>query len=397
MARNSLYRFSSSENLSRAWEDMFNASRKNKRDGFGFDGISINKFKENESLNIFRLSNLLRKKEYQPQLLIPHFIPKSNGKDRVICVPSVVDRLVQRALLSFLITNGYGFVNSVSYGFVKGRTVSMAAQKAIEYRKSKPWVYKADISAFFDRIDRGILTEYVKKNIRLSALYPIMEEIINTEIYCRHDGVVKRINKMGIKEGIGLRQGMPISPYLANLMLLEFDRSIQKKGISMIRYADDFIVFSDSESECYDIHKYCVEELSRIGLDIHPIGDSDKTVIASPSDTIEFLGLGLSKISDGYTLKVTHNQLESIKNKIFMIGDLDYCMKNGIHISKLTERLDDMVSGYSGAYHVCSNHDQLIDVLNSARNETMTRLFVRNFGIEYKSLSMKHKKFLQIC
>ncbi len=396
MAKNAFNDFSSTNHLSQAWGEMFSASKKRKRDGFGLDGVSLNDFKQNEDESIYRLSNDLRQSKYIPQLLNPHFIPKTNGKDRLICVPSVHDRLVQRALLSQLHDKGYGFVNNISYGFVKGRSVNMAATKAIEHREKKQWVYKADISSFFDEIDRDILIGRVKKKVRLRSLHSIMESVINTEVYCRHDGITRRIKKLGIKKGVGLRQGMPMSPYLSNLMLMEFDQKIQAKGISMVRYADDFVAFASSESECEEIHELCVEQLAKEGLNIHSLNTSSKTVIARPSEPIEFLGLELSHTSDGYKLKVSQNQCNSIKQKILQLSDLDYCIMQGVSISRLTRKLEDTISGYYGAYGLCSNLDQLTDVVESAKNLAMSRLFVDEFGIDYKLLTEKQKKFLEI-
>lgn len=397
MSKNALDDLSSTKYLSHAWDDMFSASKKRKRDGFGLDGISLNNFKNNEDKFIQHLSNDLRSKQYFPQCLKPHFIPKTSGKDRVICVPSVPDRLIQRTLLTLLHDKGYGFVNEISYGFVKNRSVSMAASKAIEFREKKPWAYKADISAFFDKIDRSILIDRVRKKIRLRSLHPLIESIVNTEIIYRHKGVQKRIRKLGIKDGVGLRQGMPMSPYLANLMLLEFDKEIEARGISMVRYADDFVAFASSESECKDIHELCVGLLANEGLDLHPLNQSEKTVICNPYETIEFLGLGLAYNSCGYSLEVTKKQRDSINQKILELSDLDHCMKQGISISKLTRKLEDMISGYYGAYYgLCSNYEQLSDVMEAAKNKAMSTLFIKQFGIDYESLTSKQKCFLEI-
>ncbi len=376
---------------------MYKDSKLRKRHGFGSDEISLNSFKANADLYIKDLSVSLRKNSYTPNSLLPHLIPKPSGSDRVICVPTVHDRLVQRALIQYLHTKGYGFENSISYGFVKNRSVSEAAMKAIEYRKQKPWAYKADISSFFDSINRDILVEQVRKKIRLTTLHPIITSIINTEIYSHHSGVKKRIKKLGIVPGIGLRQGMPASPYLANLMLFEFDKEIEKMRIPMVRYADDLIAFGNSEKECKEIHEKCVELLAKEGLNIHPIAKSSKTMIAEPSEPIEFLGLSLSPdTKNGYSLIVADKQLNAIKQKILELGDLDHCIKQGISISKLTRKVDDSISGYLGAYSICNNTEQLEQTINSAKSLAMSRLFVDQFGIDFKSLTNKQKQFLEL-
>lgn len=396
MSKSAFSELVSEQHLSSVWGDMYKSSKPKKRNGYGIDGISINQFRDDEALIIKRLSSDLLANRYRPQLLNPHFIPKSNGKDRVICIPTVTDRLIQRALLQFLHKKNYGFENSISFGFVKGKSVKMAAQQAIEYRDFKPWAYKADISSFFDNIDRKLLIRQVNKKIRMRSLHPIITSIINTEILCRHSGESKKVRKLGIKTGTGLRQGMPASPYLANLMLLDFDRAIESSGIPMVRYADDLIAFANSEQECIDIHNKCTLLLEKEGLMIHPISATGKTQIAKPSNTIEFLGLGLAPSRGSYNLIVTVEQFNSIKQKILQFSDLNYCIKNNISISKLTRKLEDKVNGYYGAYGLCDNFDQLSHTIEAARSEVMSKLFVKQFGIDYKSLTNKQKQFLEI-
>lgn len=397
MAKNGLNSLADKKFLHDCWKELYQASKKRKRDGSGIDGVSLNYFKDHEMEFIRQVSSVLKTKSYSPQPLLPHFIPKPNGKDRVICVPTVQDRLIQRAMIKFLNDRGYGFRNSISYGFVKGRSVGRAAELAIEKRAVNQWVYKADITQFFDTVDRDILLEKISKKIRLRSLHPLIEKIVRTEILYRHQGVEKRINKLGIKKGVGLRQGMPASPYLANVMLSDFDRMIEKHKLPLIRYADDIIAFGASEGECRRIHDICSDLLNDEELFIHPVGDNQKTVIANPTETVEFLGLGLAKVDDGYQLIVTDKQLQSLKQKILQVADMDYCRKNKITISGLTRMLSDKIAGFLSAYDLCSNGEQLDHCLKAAKSLALKNLFVNEFGISYEELTKKQKYFLEIA
>lgn len=382
--------------LNECWLDLYGRSKKRKRDSFGVDGISINSFKSNPKALIDSISSDLKANTYSPDLLIPHFIPKANGKDRVICVPTIPDRLVQRALLRLLHEKGYAFSNSINFGFVKGRSVSDAAERAVLMRTQQPWVYKADIAQFFDTIDRDLLLEKVRKKIRLSSLHHLIEQIIRNEIYCKHAGITKRITKMGIKKGTGLRQGMPASPYLANVMLSDFDKEIEKRKLPLIRYADDIIAFGKNREECERIHEICTSLLNDEKLFVHPVGSNKKTTIASPTETVEFLGLGLAQSNGGYELIVTENQLGSLRQKIMQVSDLDYCLKSGISISKLTKQIGYMIDGYISAYEICSNHEQLEHSVLSAKSLALKQLFIKGFKIDYERLNNKQKRFLEI-
>ncbi|MFT6435120.1 MAG: group II intron reverse transcriptase/maturase [Candidatus Azotimanducaceae bacterium] len=396
MSQNALFSVSSMQHVSFVWSEMYKDSKRSKRDGYGLDGISINQFKADETASIKHLSRNIRNNTYKPQNLSPYFIPKPDGKDRVICVPAVVDRLVQRAVLNFLHSNGYGFENSISYGFVQNQSVPKAAKRAIELRSALPWVYKADITAFFDTVDRNKLLNKVRRKIRVSSLHSLLELFVRSEIHHRNISSKKRVKKMGIRSGVGLRQGMPVSPYLANIYLNKFDKEIEKLNIPMVRYADDIIAFASSEEECIRIHTICSELLAREGLQIHPIDEGKKTVIASPEEDVEFLGLGLKFKDNDYTLVVTEEQLNSIQNKVLEMSSMEYCLKNGISLSGLMRKLDDRINGYYGAYGICSNKEQLAHALNSVKSKSITRLLTDEFNIDYRGLTNKQKRFLQI-
>lgn len=375
---------------------MYADSSGPRRNSFGVDGVSINDLKQDQQASLFKLSRAIRSLGYQPSPLLPHFIPKPDGKDRVICVPTVSDRLVQRALLAQLIGEGYGFNNAISYGFVKGRSVRHAALRAVELRGQCPWAYKADISSFFDMIDRQHLMDVVRTKVGLRSLHPIIRLIASTEISYRNYSVEKRVRKIGIERGVGLRQGMPLSPYLANVMLISFDRAVEKKRIPMVRYADDIIAFANSREECEDIHNFCSGLLEEIGLSVHRLGESSKTQIVEPAEVVEFLGLGLERAKAGYRLVVTQRQLDAIKQKIFNFSDLDFCLSNKITLSKLMSKINNSVDGYREAYKLCDNSLHLDHVLESAKSQVLKTLFSKHFGIDFSALSAKKKEFLEV-
>ena len=177
MSRNALFQLSSFSHLHSTWREIHRNTGLKSRDGFGLDGVSINSFKKSEQENVKNISRVLRDGSYRPGLLLPYFIPKASGKDRVICVPTIVDRIVQRAMLNVLDKRGYTFKSQISYGFIKGRSVKDAARKGTSLRQKRPWVYKADISAFFDAIDRGLLIDKINKKVRLPTLQPIIKEM----------------------------------------------------------------------------------------------------------------------------------------------------------------------------------------------------------------------------
>ncbi len=378
---------------------MLKQTPKQKRNGFGIDGISINRFAQTRDESISHIARKVRNNEYKASPLKPHFIPKPNKKERVICVPTVSDRLLQRSVLQHLNEKGYTLDNDISYGFIKGKhnSVKCAGARATSLRNRYRWAYKADISEFFDKIARDELKNMVAKKVRAKSLHNLIYSFIDTEIHTENIKTRKKIESKGILKGVGLRQGMPISPYLANLFLSDFDQIVIKKKIPMVRYADDLIAFGKTESECNEIHSFCVDYLSNLGLTIHEIKKGGKTEIVGPMETVEFLGLGLELGSnDNYQLVVTKPQLFSIKQSMLELSKLDYCQKNNITISTLLRKLDYKISGYNAAYEICANSEQLFDSIRDFRSLVIKRLLTNNFGINIDKLSKKQKIFLEL-
>ena len=397
MATSALKLISSQAYLEARFTEMYQNVTSKKREGSGVDGISLNDFNSDLTNNIRKLRSSLIKGEYKPKELLPYFVPKPDGKERIICVPTVNDRLVQRSILHYLNSKGYTLKNSVSYGFVLGGGIHDASRKAIEHRNTLGWVYKADISAFFDEINRVDLKKTIKKKVKARSLHELLCLSVDTEVKALNSSDKKKLSKRGIEVGRGLRQGMPISPYLANLYLDSFDKTIIQAGIPMVRYADDIIAFASDESSARQLHETCKNLTESVGLRLHDLDSDDKskTSISSPSETVEFLGLGFEQSPVGYQLVVTKGQLNHIKQKLYEVANIDYCLKNGITVSKLLSRLDAKIRGYEVAYASCSNKVKLSDSLHSFRIESVRRVF-DNFGINVDQLTKKQKMFFEI-
>lgn len=373
---------------------MYLDTPRKKRASCGVDGQTLHDFNHNASKNIESLSVKVLNDQYHPSPLKPFFIPKANGKVRVICVPTVTDRLVQRAVLTFLNQNGLTLENPISHGFIYGysKAVERASQKAAQYRKSTGWAYKADISAFFDRVDRNVLDAIITKKIKYPSIHKLLKQSIRTEILCT-SSEKKLIQKQGILQGVGLRQGMPISPYLANLYLKDFDEAIITSGIKMVRYADDLIAFGNTMDECQNIHSFCCDELQKLSLEIHDIADGTKTVIAEPDQDIEFLGICISRQGDSYQLVISKEQIAKLAAEITKYSSLSYCAKHGIRMGNIMQIIDSKVSGYLNSYDFVMNKNQLTDKLNHAKKTTLRNTFL-SIGIDLNNLPAVGKKFL---
>jgi group II intron reverse transcriptase/maturase len=380
-----------------AWRTMLRRSTPRSRLSSGVDDQRIVDFDHNYSGNCRELARAIRSPDgYRFSALRPHFIPKAGGKTRVICVPTVRDRVVQRAVTDFL-SNGdrCGLENSVSFGFIPGRSVEQAVRVACRLRVTHRWAYKTDITSFFDAIERDVLADAVRRHVRDRSLHPLLLAAAECEIEVSNRTQSERLRQAGIRSGRGVRQGMPLSPFFANLVLRRFDRTIERAGVRMVRYADDLICLADSEAECMVVHERVRAALHEERLTV-PEPGGGKTQVYSPEQAAEFLGLSLRPESGGYVLEVSAEQTAKIRQRIVDFADIPQLMRAGLNLGGFFRRLDGTLAGYGGAYAFASNAAHLEKVLSTARHDAVERLFEKELGIPLASLTAEKRRFIGV-
>ncbi|MBT9288038.1 reverse transcriptase domain-containing protein [Prosthecodimorpha staleyi] len=380
MSSSTLERLFSKQSVIEAWKSFYSEARS--QQSSGVDGITVQDFEKNKTVYLNRLCADIRD-TYRFTALKPAFVSKPNGKWRVICIPTVQDRIVQRILCRYLAELPRLRINNeVSFGFIKGRGASAARDRAVKLRNSFPWAYKSDISSFFDNVRRAELTENLSKALRVRSLDLLLADAIGCECKEADSRTARILASCGIKKGIGIRQGMPLSPVLANFVLREFDEEMTRLGFKMVRYADDFIVLCSTEVECRAAHEHATSILSAIGLSLPELGRSEsKTSIADPFCPVEFLGLELRrKRSDDYSLVITSTQIEKIRNRINDYSNVDFLLKQKITFFQIIQRVQDMAIGYKSAYACASNFDEIEKFLADAPYAVVRALFRHSFG-----------------
>lgn len=398
MSRRALDEIASIGALRAAWNEINRRSRGASRQSSGIDNESIEQVASNSERTLISIRrHVLSAPAFAFSPLRAHFIPKSDGKDRVICVPTVRDRILQRSISNYLARyDRCRLANGVSYGFIRGRGVRAAIQKACKLRRIYPWVYKTDITAFFDRIPRDSLKAEIRSKVRASTLHELLAGAVDTEIQESSTERRKRLSRMGIREGVGVRQGMPLSPFFANLVLRDFDATIEGMGIEMVRYADDLAIFRTSNDECHEAHSICESLLDAKGFSIPEPSGEGKTRIVTPQEPVELLGVGIKRSGRRrYQPFVLSKQLETIRSRILAISSIQEARARGLKMAQLLQRLQDTIAGYDQAYQHCANRDQVLTVCSEARREVIRRIFLE-LGVEVESLNREDAVFLGI-
>ncbi|MBE0403054.1 reverse transcriptase domain-containing protein [Halomonas citrativorans] len=389
VTRSALNITAKNECLRHAWNSLYANTPVRTRPVTGVDNINVQDFKAEESQFIASISNKIRSGSFKFSPLKANFVPKGDGGIRVICVPTVSDRVVQKTLGNTLFDLGYSLNNSVNHGFVRKKSVKTAIKQVIRVRSNNPWAFKIDISSFFDKLDRALLIDKIKKEIKHRSLHEILVSAACLEILASRADEEK-LYRLGIVKGCGVRQGMPLSPFFANLYLKEFDEFVERKQLPVVRYADDIIGFSDNEAQCLIAMGSCEDKLISIGLSLK----KEKTILASPSQTVDFLGLGIARINKQYQPLVTNIQLERIKERIAQYSNLGFCARRNINLKNVLTRMDQLVLTYDMIYSEASNKNKVLDVVKSAKEKTIKDLFRKNFNLDYKNLTKDQRRFL---
>ncbi len=300
--------------LSKAWRDSRDATNNAGRPGI--DKQSARQFSANLDSNLDYISRQLYEGTYGFSRLRVVFLPKPDSNtERVICIPTVRDRLVQRAIGEYITSKSlFPIYNTYSFGFIKGRGPHDAIDKVLNLRADYQWCLKTDIQSFFDKISRPRLKKQISKALRGSSIEEIVLKIVDCEVKSDSKNADK-LRKQGIIAGRGIRQGMPLSPLLANLALADFDKAIAERKIEMVRYADDLVLFFKNKEDPIDAPQYLKLLLDTFELSIPKIGPGSKTRIVSHSEPLEFLGREIVHLgrTNSFVAKVSQRQIEKIK------------------------------------------------------------------------------------
>jgi len=364
----------------------------------GTDGITAQSFAAKLDDNLTKIARLLKTGEYGLSSLKPVFIPKPNSDlDRLICIPTVRDRLVQRTIVEYLVSkNKLPINNSSSFGFIRGRGTKEAISIAIGLRQKYLWCLKTDIESFFDRIPRQYLKKRVSDSLKVHSLTPILYRVIDCEVK-ESENDKHKFQKHKIKRGEGVRQGMPLSPILSNLVLSEFDFDIEKRKIKMVRYADDLILFFNSKAETIAGEKLVRELLQKIQLHIPQIDDQSKTQIIAPREPVDFLGreIVFMENSNSFVARVSKKQIMKIRARLAEeYSYTNQCKKNSTFQATIVE-LSKSVSAYLGIYKDASNFIHFESELRSEARGILSSILRDVFGeTVLAAVTIQGQKFL---
>ena len=289
----------SRENMARAWKRV-----KANKGSAGVDGRSVQQTGERLRDEWPAIRQRLLDGTYKPEPGLRVSLPKPNGGTRDLGIPTVVDRLIQQALLQVLQPLIDPTFSEHSYGFRPGRSAHQAVVAARAHvQAGYTWVVDVDLEKFFDRVNHDILMDRMAKRIGDKRVLRLIRRYLQAGILA---------NGTYIERVEGTPQGGPLSPLLANVLLDEVDRELERRGHRFVRYADDCNVYVKSRRAGERVLQGLHALYAKLRLKVN----ESKTAVA-PAHGRKFLGYRLVRSNGGVVkLGVSKEALQRLKDRI---------------------------------------------------------------------------------
>lgn len=302
----------------------------------GIDGQSLRAFESrlDEELDCLLLE--LKEKRYQAQPVKRVIIPKVEGGERLLGVPTVRDRVVQQALKEVLEGIFDPDFHPSSYGYRPGRGCHDAIRKAVLFmrRYKRQWVVDMDLSKCFDTLNHDLVIRQFRKKVTDGSILSLLRQLLES-------GVMAGNQYEATKQGSP--QGGVISPLIANVYLDAFDQFMKSRGHRIVRYADDILILCGSRAAAENALKVAGNYLEK---DLKLKVNTDKTHIAHSDEGVKFLGF---VIHTKFT-RIQKKRLLTFKEKIRKLtrGSAN------IGLLEMIRRLNPVIRGFVNYFRIAN-------------------------------------------
>jgi RNA-directed DNA polymerase len=318
-------------NLERAWKNV-----KANRGAPGPDGVTIGEFPAWFRTRWPTIRQQLLDGTYRPGPVRRKTIDKPDGGKRQLGIPNVLDRLIQQAIVQVLTPVFDPHFSDSSYGFRPKRSAHGAAKQVQRIiRHGYRFAVDMDLSKFFDRVQHDVLMARVARKIQDKGLLRLIGNYLRAGVMV--EGVLQPVDE-------GTPQGGPASPLLANILLDDLDKELERRGLRFVRYADDFVIFTKSQRSAErvqaSITRFLTDELRLV------VNQEKSRVVAS--DGVEFLGF-VFRGTRG-TINVSDKAIQRFKHRIRELTG----RSQGISMEQRLRSLGRYLRGWMGYFALAS-------------------------------------------
>ena len=313
----------------------------------GVDGVTVDELGKYMYLYKEEIKDQIRKRKYKPSPVRRVYIPKENGDKRGLGIPTVVDRLIQQAIVQVLSPIYEKEFSETSYGFRPKRSCEMAIVKLLEYfNDGYTWIVDIDLQKFFDTVCHDKLISIVMKTIHDGELVSLIRKYLVSGVM--ENGVVSPTK-------VGTPQGGNLSPLLSNIMLNELDKELEKRGLRFTRYADDCIIVVKSEKAANRVMESITKFIEKkLGLKVNV----EKSKVARPNQ-IKYLGYGFYYTKTGIVKPKPHlKSVQKFKRKLKQLTKRSW----NISLEERIVKLNQVIRGWINYFRVADMKEQLKNI-----------------------------------
>ena len=312
----------SNDNMNLAYKSV-----KANKGSYGADEVTLEELSDYIKDNWDEIKSKIKDRSYYPLPVRRVQIPKPNGSKRNLGIPTVMDRVIEQAMVQVLSPICEEYFSNYSYGFRPSRSCEMAINKVLEYMNDGyDYIVDIDLEKFFDNVPHDKLMSYVHEIINDGDSESLIFKYLKS-------GVM--INGKYEKSSLGTPQGGNISPLLSNIYLNILDKELEARGLRFTRYADDCVILVRSEASAKRVMESITKWIERkLGLKVN----ATKTKVVRPNK-LKYLGFGFyyDFKSNTYKSRPHQDSIEKFKRKLKQLTSRSYSIDFKTRIKKLNE------------------------------------------------------------
>lgn len=359
------------ENLNKAYKKVYQ-----NKGASGVDGITVEEVSEYLKENKDKILNQIRHRRYKPQPVRRVQIPKENGKKRNLGIPTVVDRIIQQAIVQVISPIFEKQFNDNSFGFRPNRSCEQAVIRALEYlNDGYEWIVDIDLEKFFDTVNQDKLITIIGNTIKDGDVVSLIRKYLSAGVMER--GVLRPTK-------VGTPQGGNLSPLLSNIMLNELDKELEARGLNFVRYADDCIILVKSEKAANRVLTSITKFIEKkLGLKVN----AEKSKVTRPTQT-KYLSFSFWKTSSGIWKPKPH-----IKAYQKLIRKLKQLTKRSwsISLDNRIKQINYLVRGWVNYFRIANMKNRIAEIDEHLR--VRIRVIIWK---QWKKITKRQKALIQL-
>ena len=369
-AENLLERILDRNNLNQAYLKV-------KRNGgsAGVDGMTVEEMLPYLKEHREELLESLRSERYKPKAVRRVEIPKPDGGKRMLGVPTVIDRMIQQAIVQVLQPMYEPFFSENSYGFRPKRSAQQAMKQALEYyNEGYTQVVDLDLAKYFDTVNHEILIGMLREQVKDERVIRLIRKYLKSGVMI--NGLISPTTE-------GTPQGGNLSPLLSNIYLTAFDRMLESRGHKFVRYADDCNIYVKSRRAAERVMANCTKFLEgKLKLKVN----RKKSQVGSPL-RLKFLGFSMYKTGKKAGIRPHGKSIKRFKDKIRELTS----RKQARSVELILKRLKRYTVGWLGYYSIADMESRI-----KSLNEWIRRRIRQIYWKQWKKIKTKHDNLVKL-